>query len=62
MVERVQDFNLNFHDCSTMQYMGHYISLNVVAKVCSKVDAQGQMVMDHIDIQHNGTPYKGSKG
>lgn len=60
-IQRMQDFNLNFADSSSVVYMGHYISLNVAAKVCVKKNAQGQFISDMIDIQVKGTPYTGSK-
>lgn len=60
-IERLQDFALNFQDCSNMHYKGHYISLNVAAKVCMKKDSDGRVIHDMLDIKYSGLPYKGSE-
>lgn len=53
-IERVRTFNM-FQDTSVLLHKGHFISLNVVAKVCPNA-ARGKPD-DGFGVDHQATPW-----
>jgi hypothetical protein len=64
-IERVGSFNMPFRDTSDLVFRGHFVSLNIAAKVC--YDEQ-QFAMDPskhrrskneaVDVNHQADPYR----
>ena len=64
-IERVGSFNMPFRDTSDLVFRGHFVSLNIAAKVC--YDEQ-QFAMDAskhrrsqneaVDVNHQADPFR----
>lgn len=64
-IERVLNFNMGFKDkfdkpifdTSDMQFKGHFVSLNMIARVCP--DSKPEYPFDGFSIDHHSTPFPG---